>query len=116
MESAPEAPRRLALVTLTALGVVYGDIGTSPLYALKEAFRGSHPVPVTEANIFGILSLVLWSLILVVVVKYLTFDLGDENKGEGGLLALLDQLTEDNRKGTRRRALIVSAGLKLPLS
>ncbi|HET6617017.1 MAG TPA: KUP/HAK/KT family potassium transporter [Gemmatimonadota bacterium] len=111
MESAPEAPRRLALVTLTALGVVYGDIGTSPLYALKEAFAGSHSVATTDANIFGILSLVLWSLILVVVIKYLTFVLGADNKGEGGILALLALLTERNSIGTRRRAVIVAAGL-----
>ncbi|HYO45964.1 MAG TPA: potassium transporter Kup [Gemmatimonadota bacterium] len=111
MKSKQDSPRGLALITLTALGVVYGDIGTSPLYALKEAFGGAHALPATEANVLGVLSLVVWSLVLVVVIKYLTFVLRADNKGEGGILALLALLMERNRNGARRRAVIVTAGL-----
>ena len=86
-----EAPhgRRLALLSLGALGVVYGDIGTSPLYAIRECFHGEYGVAVTPANVLGILSLVFWSLILVISIKYLIFVLRADNRGEGGILALV---------------------------
>jgi KUP system potassium uptake protein len=76
-------------LALSALGVVYGDIGTSPLYTLKECFHGEHAVPVTPENIFGVLSLIFWSLFIIVSVKYLTFVMRAANKGEGGILSLL---------------------------
>ncbi len=85
----PCTGKRLAGLTLGALGVVYGDIGTSPLYALKECFDPKHGVPVNPAGVLGILSLIIWSLILIVTVKYLVFVLRADNKGEGGILALL---------------------------
>ncbi|HEY5307868.1 MAG TPA: KUP/HAK/KT family potassium transporter, partial [Casimicrobiaceae bacterium] len=82
--------KRLAALALGALGVVYGDIGTSPLYALKEVFAGSHhPVPVNEANVLGILSLVFWALMLIVTIKYTIFIMRADNKGEGGIMALM---------------------------
>ena len=81
--------RRLAILALGALGVVYGDIGTSPLYALKECFIGPHGVPVTKSNVLGVLSLVFWSLNFVVTFKYLTVVMRADNRGEGGILALL---------------------------
>src|SRR5512137_167427 len=81
--------RYLATLAIGALGVVYGDIGTSPLYALRECFNGPHAVPTSTANVLGVLSLVIWSLILLVSVKYLTFVLRADNQGEGGILALL---------------------------
>lgn len=110
MRSTSSSPRGLALVTITALGVVYGDIGTSPLYALKEAFSGTHAVEATAVNILGILSLVFWSLVLVVVVKYLTFILRADNEGEGGDLSLLALLLPKNREdGPRRRLILVAA-------
>ena len=71
------------------MGVVYGDIGTSPLYALRECFRESHGLPVTTDNILGILSLIVWSLVLVVTIKYLLFVMKADNDGEGGMLALM---------------------------
>jgi KUP system potassium uptake protein len=74
---------------LAALGVVYGDIGTSPLYALKECFSPAHDVRPTAENVLGVLSLIFWSLTMVVVVKYLTFIMRADNEGEGGILALL---------------------------
>jgi KUP system potassium uptake protein len=79
----------LMKVAIGAVGVVYGDIGTSPLYAVKECFTQPHGVAVSVANVLGILSLIFWSLTLVIVVKYITFILRADNGGEGGTLALL---------------------------
>src|SRR5881397_3499666 len=81
--------RYLARLSLLALGVVYGDIGTSPLYAMREAFHGQHGIPVTSGNVFGVLSLIFWSLILIVTVKYHVVIIRADNKGEGGVLALM---------------------------
>jgi len=80
---------RLWALTLTALGVVFGDIGTSPLYALRECFSKHYNIPVTTDNVLGILSLIIWSLIFTVSIKYILFVLRADNKGEGGILALL---------------------------
>ena len=74
--------RRLGLLTVTALGVVYGDIGTSPLYALRECFHRPEAVLVNAANVLGVLSLILWSLVIVISVKYLTLVLRADNKGK----------------------------------
>jgi len=79
---------RLLPLTLTALGVVYGDIGTSPLYAMRECFFGTHSVPPTHANVLGVLSLIIYALVLVVSVKYVALVLRADNQGEGGILAL----------------------------
>ncbi|POZ63926.1 low affinity potassium transporter Kup [Chromobacterium alticapitis] len=78
----------MAGLTLAALGVVYGDIGTSPLYTLRECFTGQN-IPTTPENIFGILSLIFWSLIFVVSIKYVAFILRADNRGEGGIMALM---------------------------
>src|SRR5262245_16265436 len=78
-----------AMLTLAALGVVFGDIGTSPLYALRECFHGPHAIALSEASVLGVLSLILWALIIVISVKYLGFVLRADNKGEGGILALM---------------------------
>ncbi len=85
----PQRPTSsLALLTLAAIGVVYGDIGTSPLYALKEVFAHGH-VPLTPENIYGVLSLVFWTLTVVVSLKYVALILRADNNGEGGLIAML---------------------------
>ncbi len=81
--------RYLVALTLGALGVVYGDIGTSPLYALRECFSGPSAIPLTPENILGVLSLIFWSLILVISVKYASCVLRADNRGEGGNLALM---------------------------
>jgi KUP system potassium uptake protein len=81
--------KRLALLALGAIGVVYGDIGTSPLYALKECFIGTHGIPVTKPNVLGVLSLIFWSLNFIVTFKYLSVVMRADNQGEGGILALL---------------------------
>jgi KUP system potassium uptake protein len=86
---APPSGRALAGLALAALGVVYGDIGTSPLYALKECFSGPHGVTPTHDNVLGVLSLVFWSLNIVVSFKYLALVMRADNRGEGGILALL---------------------------
>ena len=103
------APRAaLATAALGALGVVFGDIGTSPLYALKECFAGTHPVPVSIDNVYGVLSLVTWSLILIVSVKYIAFILRADNRGEGGILALLSlAIAKKSAGGQPRRSLIL---------
>jgi KUP system potassium uptake protein len=79
----------MAALALAALGVVYGDIGTSPLYALKECLQGPHGVAAVQANVFGVLSLMFWSLTMVITLKYVTFIMRADNEGEGGTLALL---------------------------
>ena len=99
--------RYLFTLSIGALGVVYGDIGTSPLYALKECF-GPHGVSVTPANVLGVLSLIFWSLVFVISIKYLVFVLRADNRGEGGILALMS-LVHANR--TNRRWMIVAMGL-----
>src|SRR5262245_35481554 len=94
---------------LAALGVVYGDIGTSPLYAVKECFSpaSSHHVAVTADNVLGVLSLVFWSLMMVVTVKYLTFITRADNEGAGGILALLALVPSKDDKDTGSRGLLV---------
>ena len=109
--SAPHPPRdsgAVAALTLAAIGVVYGDIGTSPLYALKEVFAHNR-VPLTSANILGILSLVFWTLTIVVSLKYVVLILRADNNGEGGLIAMLalaSQAVKDRPK-LRRKLLML---------
>jgi KUP system potassium uptake protein len=98
--------KRLAVLTLTALGVVYGDIGTSPLYALREVFKPEYGITPTPENVYGVLSMILWSLVLVVGVKYIVFILRADNRGEGGILAMLALLLQQDFKGWRRATLV----------
>ena len=100
-------------LTVGALGVVYGDIGTSPLYALRECFSGTHPIEPTPENVFGILSLVFWSLITIVSIKYLTFIMRADNRGEGGILALMSMAVphKGDQRQTRRNAILLSVGV-----
>lgn len=90
-------------LVLCALGVVYGDIGTSPLYAIRECFHGPHAIPPTRDNILGVLSLVFWSLNLVVSLQYLTFVMRADNRGEGGILSLLALAVPDWKTATSGR-------------
>jgi len=92
-----EKKNKLAGLLVTTLGVVYGDIGTSPLYAIKETFAGHHPMAVTSPNVFGMLSLVFWTVMLLVTVKYVLIIMRADNHGEGGSLALLALVTELTR-------------------
>ena len=92
-----DTPRDLAMLSVGALGIVYGDIGTSPLYAIKECFGPAHGLAPTADNVLGILSLVVWSLVLVVVVKYLSLVMRADNHGEGGILALFALVHPEER-------------------
>jgi KUP system potassium uptake protein len=109
----PATGKRLGLLTLTALGVVYGDIGTSPLYAFRECFKREYGIAPTTDNILGVVSLILWSLILVVSVKYIAFILRADNRGEGGILSLLALLLQQKRRADDwgKRMALVSLGL-----
>ena len=102
--------RYLFVLSLGALGVVYGDIGTSPLYALRECFHSKHGVPPTPENILGILSLIFWSLVVVISLKYLVFVMRADNRGEGGILALMS-LVRGGGDRSVRRIVLVSLGL-----
>src|ERR1700755_75425 len=98
--------------TLGALGVVYGDIGTSPLYALKEAARAAtHGGPLAHAAILGVVSLILWALITIISVKYALLILRADNRGEGGIVALLALLSARNARPGTWRAQILIVGL-----
>ncbi|HEY4131796.1 MAG TPA: KUP/HAK/KT family potassium transporter, partial [Gemmatimonadaceae bacterium] len=113
VESNPTG-KRLALLSLTALGIVYGDIGTSPLYALQQCFMAKeHAIAVTTENVYGVLSLIVWLLILVVAVKYIVFIMRADNRGEGGILALMALILQQERRrsDSRRRILLISLAL-----
>src|SRR6478609_432063 len=101
---------RLPKLMLGAIGVVYGDIGTSPLYALKESFLGPHPLQVDRLHIFGVLSLIFWSLMLIVTVKYVTVAMRADNRGEGGSFALLSLIAR-NLAGKKWTSSLVMLGV-----
>lgn len=108
--SNPDGPhgRQLLKLSLTALGVVYGDIGTSPLYAMRECFRPDHGVPVTPANVLGVLSLMFWALVIIIAFKYQSYVLRADNRGEGGVLSLMALAINS---APRRAGAIVLLGL-----
>ena len=98
---------KLSALTLAALGVVFGDIGTSPLYTMQMIFStGSNPILLTQANIFGILSLIFWTLIMVTSVKYVAFIMQADNHGEGGVMALL-ALTKKSTVGNEKKQRLI---------
>ncbi|MEA2297192.1 MAG: system potassium uptake protein [Solirubrobacteraceae bacterium] len=102
----------LAALTLGALGVVFGDIGTSPLYALQAVFSADgHIVPVTEAGVYGVISLVFWSVTVIVSIKYLTFIMRADNGGEGGIMALIALVRGASLKGRLAKAALVAVGI-----
>ena len=95
-------------LALAALGVVFGDIGTSPLYSLKEVFGSAHhPVPISPDNVLGILSLVFWVLMSVVSGKYVSFIMRADNRGEGGIMALMALALRHCQQGPKRAAVIM---------
>lgn len=107
-QSVQSSHTKLMPMALAALGVVYGDIGTSPLYALREVFGNAHhPVPVTPENVLGILSLVSWALILVITGKYVSFVMRADNRGEGGIMALMALALRQLPQGRQRNVLIM---------
>ena len=102
--------RYLAIVTVAALGIVYGDIGTSPLYSVRECFSGPHAIKPTTDNVLGVLSLIFWALIIVISLKYLVLIMKADNEGEGGILALMELVRFSKKKGITVM-IIVSIGL-----
>jgi KUP system potassium uptake protein len=103
--------RYLAILSLTALGIVYGDIGTSPLYAMRECFHGPHAIAATPENVFGVMSLIFWALILIISLKYCVFVLRADNHGEGGILALTALATPIKVVSRSERTLLVVLGI-----
>src|SRR5262249_44430153 len=97
----------LLALALATVGVVYGDIGTSPLYAIRECFYGSHAVPPTHENVLGILSLIIYSLVIVISIKYIAIVMRADNQGEGGILALTALLPGGNGP----RAVLIALGI-----
>ncbi len=104
-ESDPPRGRRLGVLSLAAIGVVFGDIGTSPLYAVRECFHGDYAIAATGQNVLGVVSLIFWSVTLVVTIKYLVFVLKADNQGEGGVIALTALV--DEQKGRRGRIFVL---------
>ncbi|MCX5909844.1 MAG: KUP/HAK/KT family potassium transporter, partial [Deltaproteobacteria bacterium] len=104
--------KRPLMLAIGALGVVYGDIGTSPLYTIKECFHGKHAITLTPDNVYGVMSLVFWSLTVVVSIKYVLFILRADNHGEGGIFALLGLISRERTKmSSRLRSVAVGAGI-----
>ena len=102
--------QRLATLCLAAIGVVYGDIGTSPLYTLREVFSEHNQIALTEANVLGAVSTILWALFLVVTLKYVTLVLRADNRGEGGIMALLAMALSTAAKDSRRKTWLMAIG------
>ncbi len=124
METSKKSKNNFLKLALGALGIVYGDIGTSPLYTLKECFSPAYGTALTQENILGILSLIFWSLFMVVIVKYIIFIMKADNKGEGGIMSLFSLVAPvlKNRKsilimtsvGLIGTALLLSEGMITP--
>ena len=111
MTEARSSPSYKLRLLIGAIGVVYGAIGTSPLYALRECFHGTHPVPVSHDNILGVLSLIFWALMFIVSFKYLGFVMRANNKGEGGILSLLALVFSQREMSLRSTAVLVCLGV-----
>ena len=110
-QSGKQSKTQQAALALAALGVVYGDIGTSPLYTMKEVFSGNHPIPLTPDNVLGILSLIVWALIVIVSIKYVVFIMRADNRGEGGIMALIALALHDAKGNPKRERWIMLVGL-----
>src|SRR5258708_4071399 len=107
----PVARKRTAALTLAALGVVFGDIGTSPLYTVKECFSDFTGLSPTHDNVLGILSLITWVLIIVVTLKYVVVVMRADNRGEGGVLALMALVSRQEAMSDRRRRMYLMIGV-----
>ena len=103
-----EQKASVSALTIAALGVVFGDIGTSPLYALKEGMSPAHGIPISAASVYGVLSLIVWTLTLVVSVKYAAIVMRADNHGEGGMLSIMSLASQGLPQNSRRRLAIVT--------
>jgi len=106
-----QTKQKLPPLVLGAIGVVYGDIGTSPLYALQATFTGSHPLPVVEANILGVLSVMFWTIMLLVSLKYVVIIMRADNHGEGGSMALLALVSELTAQRPKMKWFVTALGV-----
>jgi len=111
MSAAAEPSGRMSPLVIGAIGVVYGDIGTSPLYTLRQCFAGEHPVELTAANVLGILSIIFWALMIIVTAKYVTLIMRADNRGEGGILALTALVSRGLGNHARSRWWLVGFGI-----
>ena len=103
--------QKISTLILGAIGVVFGDIGTSPLYALKETFAGAYPLPVIEASVLGVLSVMFWTIMLLISLKYVVIVMRADNRGEGGVLALLAMVTKLIKNYPRTKWFITALGI-----
>jgi len=110
MSSAPHSPKMSTLL-LGSLGVVFGDLGTSPLYALHATFSGTHPIPVIEENILGVLSMMFWTIMLLISLKYVIICMRADNHGEGGSLALLSLVSKLSFRSKRLKWCLTALGV-----
>ena len=101
---------------IAALGVVFGDIGTSPLYTLKECFGGEHALPPTPDNVLGVVSLIFWSVLIVISLKYVTFIMRADNKGEGGIMALMSLVAQRVQISPSLQSVLMMLGLPVAFS
>src|SRR5258708_1368969 len=106
-EHRPDTSTGLAGLSVAALGVVFGDIGTSPVYTFRECFNPEHGLPLDADHVLGVLSMIFWALIIVVTVKYVLLIMRADNQGEGGILALLALALEAARGGAPSRLLVL---------
>jgi KUP system potassium uptake protein len=111
MSDSAGSSKRMSPLVIGAIGVVYGDIGTSPLYTLRQCFGGEHLVPLTPENVLGILSIVFWALLIIVTAKYVTLIMRADNRGEGGILALTALVSRGLGDHGRRRWWLVGFGI-----
>jgi KUP system potassium uptake protein len=110
-EQEAPSPGKLLKLTLLALGVVYGDLGTNVLFTLKTGFSGRNAIAADPANVLGMVSLIFWSLIIVVTIKYSIYIMNADNRGEGGSMALLSLVHRRGETLSKRRWLLVTIGL-----
>src|SRR6195256_4697641 len=103
--------KQMASLVLGSMGVVFGDIGTSPLYTLRQCFSGAHGLPLTEAYILQILSVIFWAITIVVTLKYVTLIMRADNRGEGGIMALTALVSRGVERHTRLRWWLVGLGI-----
>ena len=111
MSVAAGTRKRMAPLVIGAIGVVFGDIGTSPLYTLRQCFTGTHPLSLAPENVLGILSIIFWALVIVVTLKYVMLIMRADNRGEGGILALTALVSRGVERQTRGRWWLVGFGI-----
>ncbi len=111
MSAHADPRRRMTPLVIGAIGVVYGDIGTSPLYTLRQCFTGVHTLPLTPGNVLGVLSIIFWALMIVVTLKYVALIMRADNRGEGGILALTALVARGVEQQSRRRWWLVGCGI-----